>query len=256
MSFQDLGKGGMGPGGAAVDKTSQELASIIFQMTTNTGQYRKLVSQIGTIKDTLKMREKLKELGDKIGILAKDASEKLQGTMGPEDADRLGHAKLLKNFRSVLAEFQQAQRTCVARESSFLPHADPGTLLAVDSSGGGSERQALLQQQQEDVASRIQLQNDIDFHEAIINERDAGIREVQQQIGQVNEIFKDLAVLINEQGQQLDDIEANIMRTHASTESAHRELTRAANSQKSNSKLVGAGAWPSPYPLIASIILV
>lgn len=42
--------------------------------------------------------------------------------------------------------------------------------------------------------------NEISFNEAIIEERDHGIQEIQQQIGEVNEIFKDLAVLVHEQG--------------------------------------------------------
>lgn len=44
------------------------------------------------------------------------------------------------------------------------------------------------------------MDNEIAFNEAIIEEREQGIQEIQQQIGEVNEIFKDLAVLVHEQG--------------------------------------------------------
>lgn len=44
------------------------------------------------------------------------------------------------------------------------------------------------------------LDNEIAFNEAIIEEREQGIQEIQQQIGEVNEIFKDLAILVHEQG--------------------------------------------------------
>lgn len=44
------------------------------------------------------------------------------------------------------------------------------------------------------------LDNEIIFNEAIIEEREQGIQEIQQQIDQVNEIFKDLAVLVHDQG--------------------------------------------------------
>lgn len=44
------------------------------------------------------------------------------------------------------------------------------------------------------------MDNEITFNEAIIEERDQGIQEIQHQIGEVNEIFKDLAVLVHEQG--------------------------------------------------------
>ena len=46
----------------------------------------------------------------------------------------------------------------------------------------------------------LQLENEVVFNEAIIEEREQGIQEIQQQIGEVNEIFKDLAVLVHEQG--------------------------------------------------------
>lgn len=44
------------------------------------------------------------------------------------------------------------------------------------------------------------LDNEISFNEAVIEEREQGIHEVQLQIGEVNEIFKDLAVLVHDQG--------------------------------------------------------
>ncbi len=46
----------------------------------------------------------------------------------------------------------------------------------------------------------LQLENETVFNEAVIEEREQGIREIHQQIGEVNEIFKDLAVLVHEQG--------------------------------------------------------
>jgi syntaxin 7 len=55
----------------------------------------------------------------------------------------------------------------------------------------------LAEQRRQDY---LQLDNEVVFNEAVIEEREQGIREIQQQIGEVNEIFKDLAVLVNEQG--------------------------------------------------------
>lgn len=43
------------------------------------------------------------------------------------------------------------------------------------------------------------LDQTVAYHEALIEERDAGIAEIQRQIGEVNEMFQDLAVLINDQ---------------------------------------------------------
>lgn len=50
------------------------------------------------------------------------------------------------------------------------------------------------------------LDNEIAFNEAIIEEREQGIQEIQQQIGEVNEIFKDLAILVHEQGTMIGNL--------------------------------------------------
>lgn len=44
------------------------------------------------------------------------------------------------------------------------------------------------------------LGNEVAFNEAIIDEREQGIKDIQDQIGEANEIFRDLAVLVHEQG--------------------------------------------------------
>ncbi|MFS7908380.1 putative target SNARE coiled-coil domain-containing protein [Helianthus anomalus] len=44
------------------------------------------------------------------------------------------------------------------------------------------------------------LDNEIAFNEAIIEYREQGTQEIQNQIGKANQIFKDLAVLVHEQG--------------------------------------------------------
>jgi len=44
------------------------------------------------------------------------------------------------------------------------------------------------------------LDNEITFNEAIIEEREQGIREIEDQIRDVNGMFKDLALMVNHQG--------------------------------------------------------
>ncbi len=58
----------------------------------------------------------------------------------------------------------------------------------------------------------MKLENETVFNEAVIEEREQGIREIHQQIGEVNEIFKDLAVLVHEQGYMISSCE--LTHTH------------------------------------------
>lgn len=43
------------------------------------------------------------------------------------------------------------------------------------------------------------MDNDVAFNEAVVEEREQGIEEIQNQITEANEIFKDLAVLVHDQ---------------------------------------------------------
>ena len=47
------------------------------------------------------------------------------------------------------------------------------------------------------------IDNELEYRQAIIEERDEGIEAIQHSIGEVNEIFQDLAVLIDQQGGQI-----------------------------------------------------
>jgi syntaxin 7 len=52
------------------------------------------------------------------------------------------------------------------------------------------------------------------------------------QVHEVAEIFQDLALLVNEQGTQIDNIQANIEAAAVSTTRGVRELTRANKTQQ------------------------
>ncbi|KAF3325289.1 syntaxin-22-like isoform X2 [Carex littledalei] len=97
------------------------------------------------------------------------------------------------------------------------------------------QRAALGESRRQEV---LLLDNEIAFNEAIIEERDQGIQEIQNQIGEVNEIFKDLAVLVHEQGSVIDDIDSNKENAAAATVQAKTQLAKASKTQKSNSSLV------------------
>lgn len=45
----------------------------------------------------------------------------------------------------------------------------------------------------------LAVNTQLEYNTALIEEREQGIAEIAQQIGEVNEIFQDLAVLVNDQ---------------------------------------------------------
>ncbi|XP_028216739.1 syntaxin-22-like [Glycine soja] len=110
--------------------------------------------------------------------------------------------------------------------------------LFVNSSGSGEESVGIDVESQPFIREQkrqeiLLLDNEISFNEAMIEEREQGIREVEEQIEQANEIFKDLAVLVHDQGVVIDDIHSNIDASAGATTQARVQLAKASKSVKS-----------------------
>ncbi|KAD1066244.1 hypothetical protein E3N88_43335 [Mikania micrantha] len=265
MSFQDIEAGrpinsrrvGYNNGIRKQDPT-QAVASGIFQINTAVSTFQRLVNTLGTPKDTPELREKLHKTRLHIGQLVKDTSDKLKQASetdhnaGVSASKKITDAKLAKDFQTVLNEFQKAQRLSAEKETAYAPFV-PQASLPSWSVEIGTQIQAyhcefFLPYRQE----VLMLDNEIAFNEAIIEERDQGIQEIQNQIGEVNEIFKDLAVLVHEQRTMIDDIGSNIENSHAATSQARSHLAKASKTQRSNSSMCSSTEKPSPKITIPS----
>jgi syntaxin 7 len=252
MSFQDLESGRpLSIRREAINgkqDPSQAVASGVFQINTAVSTFQRLVNTLGTPKDTPELRERLHKTRQHIGQLVKDTSAKLKAASETDQHTevsankKIADAKLAKDFQAVLKEFQKAQRLAAERETAYTPFIPqavlPSSYIASElglSPDKTQEQQALLiESRRQEV---LQLENEVVFNEAIIEEREQGLQEIQQQIGEVNEIFKDLAVLVHEQGVMIDDIDSNIESSYSATVQAKSQLAKASKSQKSNSSL-------------------
>mmetsp|Transcript_35185 Transcript_35185/g.76921 ORF Transcript_35185/g.76921 Transcript_35185/m.76921 type:complete len:289 (-) Transcript_35185:292-1158(-) len=233
------------------------LASLIFQLTTHVNSFKRMVDTLGTNKDTVQLRTRLTSSRDSVQKMARETSTGLkelnsQTTDGSLSTNvKAYHAKLVKDFHGVLKEFQRAQRICLDRESMYRPHEEdsknnrPPTsdgssmrpmdaeMAELDAHGRHIESEPLLQTTPASSRQEVmQVDNELAYNDAIILEREQGINEIHEQIQEVNEIFQDLAILVNDQGAMLDDIEANIVRTAYKTKDAAQELKKADRSQR------------------------
>lgn len=259
MSFQDIESGGRqlnakrgginnNKAGNGKDPT-QAIASGIFQINTSVATFQRLLNSLGTPKDTPDLRDKLHKTRVHIGQLVKDTSDKLKEASEIDHRDevspskKITDAKLAKDFQAVLKEFQKAQRLSVERETAYSPaipqdiHSSRNEASEMDDSSDGSQEQrALLDQSRRQEV--LLLDNEISFNEAIIVERDQGIEEIQNQVVEVNEIFKDLAVLVDEQRTVIDDIGSNIENSHAATGQGKSHLLKASKTKKANTSMI------------------
>lgn len=74
------------------------------------------------------------------------------------------------------------------------------------------------------------------YQQNLINQRDQEISNIQQGISDINDIFKDLGAVVQQQGIMVDNIEANIYSASNNTNMASRELDKARRYQRRSSK--------------------
>ncbi|KAI3756611.1 hypothetical protein L1987_56433 [Smallanthus sonchifolius] len=184
-----------------------------------------------------------------IGQLVKDTSDKLKKASEIDHraeisaSKKITDAKLAKDFQAVLKEFQKAQRLSAERETAYSPsipqtiHSSRNEASDMEPAQAEVQNSMLFLSNLKGKQEVLLLDNEIAFNEAIIEERDQGIQEIQNQIGEVNEIFKVLAVLVHEQGTMIDDIGSNIENSHAATAQGKSHLVKASKAQRSNSSM-------------------
>lgn len=105
---------------------------------------------------------------------------------------------------------------------------------AIDEGGVPEDEEAQQQQQQQQLQEQPRLanQNEVDFQETLIIERESEIRNIEQSVGELNELFRDVAHIVTEQGSQLDIISDNVQNVGQSTQGANVELRSASRYQK------------------------
>jgi len=193
-------------------------------------RFRRLVDAIGGPGDTATHRKTLQTVSEEIVQDAEHASAAVRAAgAGPHSASQ---ARLAGDLRGVLRDFREAQQLAVRWEREHAPKPDPVEEDARPGAPAGEEEQQRVALLQAERARSARLDAELEHREGLLEERDRGIREIQAQIGEVNEIFRDLAVLVNDQGQQLYDIESATMAAADGTKQAEGQLSRAARHHK------------------------
>lgn len=135
-------------------------------------------------------------------------------------------------FKSTLEEFQTVQRRALEKQRASAVAArtamDEGDVIQ----GESEATQQQQQQQQLQEQPRLANQNEVDFQESLIIERESEIRNIEQSVGELNELFRDVAHIVHEQGGQLDIISENVQNVGYDTSGANVELRGASRYQK------------------------
>lgn len=165
---------------------------------------------------------------------------------------KLQSSRFCSEFQEVLKRYSTLQKQ-VATRQKYTMNLRPGSRKPSGGGGvqtggwlegqrprGGEEATSLLadvdspqsptspQQQQQ----QQQWKEDLDYEQAMLVERDRRVRQIEADMLDCNQIFKDLASMVHAQGEVIDTIEGNIEGAQQNTAQGVEQLRSAANYQR------------------------
>jgi syntaxin 7 len=214
------------------DHLAETLSDQLFTLTSNISRLSNQIALLGTKRDTERVRERVHNLLEETRAGFKDVGEGIKKVQTWEDVNpsqKWTQQKLSSEFKATLDEFQTVQRRALEKQRASAAAArtavEDGEQPLIDTD-------VQLQEQQLEEQHRMANQGEVDFQESLIIERETEIRNIEQSVGELNELFRDVAHIVTEQGGQLDIISENVQNVTQDTRGANVELRSASRYQK------------------------
>ena len=124
------------------------------------------------------------------------------------------------------------ERNTVGRQRAASGREGGGGGFGGGGGGGGGydEKASLIEAEQR--RKMEQMDQQVMSNDSLIQEREDAIKDIESQMLEVNDIFKDLSVAVQDQGHQLDSIEANMSQAYSSVDDGAQQLEKANRYQK------------------------
>jgi len=239
------------------DGLSSTITNELRQLSSNVSLIENLTRQIGTSKDGTQLRDQLNTIIGNTRDLCKTATDNVRKfDSNRTNTDRLTQQKLTKDLQFWVQRYQDAYKIASDKERS-TPIPQPSSSPSTSSSSSSSKKQRQIQtfpgsgdsypydDSNDDIEKQglidanrreeqYRMQSQVSFNNNIILDRERDIREIEKNVIEVNEIFRDLSALVVEQGSMIDSIESNIESSVEHTSKGAEELVKASKYQKSS----------------------
>lgn len=220
----------------AFNRLTTELSDKLFTLTSNLTRLSTQIALLGTKRETDRVRERVQDLLSETGEGFKEIGEGLKRVNEWEDvgpSQKYTQGKLNTEFRASLGEFQGLQRQALEKQRAARTALEEEQQQGGGSYAGGNAGGQGQQQQMQAQKPALADQNEVNFNETLIIERESEIRNIESSVSELNELFRDVAHMVHEQGTSLDIISENVTQTRDDTRNADQQLRTAARHQKS-----------------------
>lgn len=228
------------------DEFSQ-VQSVVFEnikaLTANFNSVSKMAQEVGTYSDNATSRESIKNQINRANLLIKETRghiNKLYNLVGVGDPRKKNERKaIVDKWNQDFAKFTDNYTHLAAVVKDKLEEIPLSTKSYGSSSNPfdnddavSAYQQQQYQQQQLRQQQFSRLESEREFQDSLIHDRDQEIRAIQAQMLEINEITKNVATLVDEQGEIVDDIHSNITKANANVVVAVHEVAEAEKLQE------------------------
>lgn len=246
MSYSSFENNGTGSNSttseADFQKLAQTIATSIQKILQNVSSMQRMVNQFGTAQDSPELKQQLHQIRTYTQRLITDTNNLLNDLVNCKERHlKIQRDRLVDEFTAALNAFQKVQQKTVDLEKNAVRQAR-GAHVTLNkppgsnhSSMGSSANYNNASMFEENFVSgqrgqtQEQLQEEIDLQ--ALENQERTIRELEENIVSVNEIYKKLGTLVYEQGHQVDSIEASVEQTSVFVSEGVQQLKQASHYQ-------------------------
>jgi len=255
MSFLDVGRGSGNSAASSGGSFSafgmqeesiearelQKLQSNVQSFARRVAEIDNNVRMIGTPRDNHGLRARVRNGVDEVQLqmkqIASDVKRISKMDMNGPDKKKYSvqRQKLIQEFANSGNDFKRVAAVAAEREKTPIPEAvmkKAQTGAVMDD----LERQGLLEAERREQATQMEAQRA--YIDGVNLQREEEVRQLEESVAQVNEMFHDLAQIVTEQGVLIDTIESNVVNAKDNVEEGEKEIDKAMDYQKkSRSKM-------------------
>lgn len=132
----------------------------------------------------------------KVTETSKDLKRLSTLTRGGDKQQKLEVDRITSEFKNIVEKYSKSQQIVAGKMKQ---------VLLINSAVMLEEEQAVSNDQRHDRQTLMQKQGDLQFESEILQEREQRIQQIEADVLDVNQIFRDLSSLVHEQGQTIGE---------------------------------------------------
>ncbi|XP_013384958.1 syntaxin-7 isoform X2 [Lingula anatina] len=229
------------PGYGNFSQLYDQVSSNVFTINNHATSLERALRQIGSDRDSKELRDRIHETELKTNKIIAETTKlfkQLSGIRGIERQQKLSVERIQNDFKETIQRYSELQKKAAEKVKTIALRQRTQSSEGLGFGASDDDKVALMEQdelrRQELQAQEQLIEDDL----AVIQEREERIRELEADILDINEIFRDLGTLVYEQGEMIDNIEDHVSKAHDNVEAGNEQLVKAASYQKKARKKI------------------